>query len=71
MMSSTFPTEGRDPQSILDELAQFGAHDPAFKDGRLWSLVYYLDDDYSAFLGQAYQAYSSANGLNPTAFKSL
>jgi sphinganine-1-phosphate aldolase len=70
-MSSTLPAQGREPQAILDELAQYGVHDPAYKDGRLWSLVYYLDDDYSAFLGQAYQAYSSANGLNPTAFKSL
>jgi len=70
-MTHTLAAHGRDPQSILDELAQYGVHDPAYKDGRLWSLVYYLDDDYSSFLGQAYQAYSSANGLNPTAFKSL
>jgi glutamate/tyrosine decarboxylase-like PLP-dependent enzyme len=33
--------------------------------------VYYLDEEYADFLGQAYQAFSSANGLNPTAFKSL
>ncbi len=39
--------------------------------GRLWSLVYYLDEDYSRFQADAYQAFSSANGLNPTAFKSL
>ncbi len=65
------PAQGRNPQAILDELAQYGLQDPAYKDGRLWSLVYYLDDDYSTFLGQAYQAYAPANGLNPTAFKSL
>ncbi len=70
-MNNTLPEVGREAQLILDELAQFGAHDPAYKDARLWSLVYYLDDDFSTFLGRAYQAYSSANGLNPTAFKSL
>ena len=69
--TATLPLQGRDPQAILDELQQFGVDDPAYRDGRLWSLVYYLDDDYSAFLGQAYQAFASANGLNPTAFKSL
>ena len=70
-MSDTLPDNGRDPQSILDELGRCGAGDPAYKDGRLWSLVYYLDEDYSSFLGQAYQSFSAANGLNPGAFKSL
>ena len=70
-MPDTLPDKGRDPRSILDELGHYGVHDPAYKDGRLWSLVYYLDEQYSNFLGQAYQAFSSANGLNPSAFKSL
>ena len=65
------PPSGRDPQQILQELAGFAAGDPAYKDGRLWSLVYYLGDEHQQFLNQAYQAYSSANGLNPSAFKSL
>jgi len=70
-MTGALPVKGRDPQEILSQLAQFGAHDPLYKQGRLWSLVYYLDDDYHAFQGQAYQQFASANGLNPTAFKSL
>lgn len=56
---------------MLDALRSFGAGDPDFRQGRLWSLVYYLDEAHEEFLGQAYQAYASANGLNPTAFKSL
>ena len=51
--------------------SSFGRHDPNYKDARLWSLVYWLDEPYAEFLGQAYQAYSSANGLNPSVFKSL
>lgn len=70
-MTATLPEHGRDPQQILDQLAGFGAHDPDYKRGRLWSLVYYLDEPYQAFQGQAWQMFASGNGLNPTAFKSL
>ncbi|MCB2039887.1 MAG: aspartate aminotransferase family protein [Rhodoferax sp.] len=70
-MTGTLPDSGRDPQQILSELAQMGADDPNYKQGRLWSLVYYLDESYHAFQGQAWQMYASGNGLNPTAFKSL
>lgn len=65
------PATGRDPQAILADLKRFGADDPAYKDGRLWSLAYYLDEDFHAFQGEAGQLYASANGLNPTAFRSL
>ena len=64
-------TQGRATSDVLADLQAFGAHDPDYKNGRLWSLVYYLDEDYADFQAQAYQAFSSANGLNPTAFKSL
>lgn len=70
-MTGTLPPRGRDAQQILDELSRMGGDDPAYKQGRLWSLVYYLDEPYHAFQGQAYQLFASANGLNPTAFKSL
>ena len=69
--TAALPAQGRDPQEILDQLARFGAHDPQYKDGRLWSLVYYLDEDYHAFQARAYQQFAASNGLNPTAFKSL
>lgn len=67
----TLPTQGRPGAEVLAELRGFGRDDPPYKAGRVWSLVYYLDDELDSFLGQAYQAYASANGLNPTAFKSL
>ncbi|MFZ3220761.1 MAG: aminotransferase class V-fold PLP-dependent enzyme [Rhodoferax sp.] len=63
--------QGRATSEVLADLQAYGAHDPDYKSGRLWSLVYYLDEEYAAFQAQAYQAFSSANGLNPTAFKSL
>jgi len=71
MTGTGLPETGRNPREILAQLGDYGADDPAYRDGRLWSLVYHLNDDLDAFLGQAYQAFASANGLNPTAFKSL
>ena len=70
-MNTSLPQTGRTPAEILAELTGFASQDPNYKAGRLWSLVYYLNDDFEKFLGQAYQAFSSTNGLNPTAFKSL
>jgi glutamate/tyrosine decarboxylase-like PLP-dependent enzyme len=64
-------SHGRATADVLADLQGFGTHDPDYKSGRLWSLVYYLDEEYADFQAQAYQAFSSANGLNPTAFKSL
>jgi glutamate/tyrosine decarboxylase-like PLP-dependent enzyme len=68
---TALPTRGRSREDVLAELRTYSADDPHYKEGRLWSLVYYLDEDYSQFLADAYQEFSSANGLNPTAFKSL
>jgi sphinganine-1-phosphate aldolase len=71
IMIHALPDHGRPPEDILQELRSFGRYDPSYEDARLWSLVYWLDESYAEFLGQAYQAYSSANGLNPSVFKSL
>ena len=70
-MKTALPTRGRATAAVLADLKEFGAQDPNYKEGRLWSLVYYLDEDYADFMGDAYREFSSANGLNPTAFKSL
>ncbi|HYF43103.1 MAG TPA: aspartate aminotransferase family protein [Ramlibacter sp.] len=68
---SGLPEEGRSREEVLAALKAFAADDPDYKAGRLWSLVYWLGEEHDAFLGEAYQSFSSANGLNPTAFKSL
>ncbi len=70
-MRNTLPENGRKPAEVLEELKGFGAEDPDYKHSRVWSLVYYLDDNLKKFLAEAYQSYASANGLNPLAFKSL
>ncbi len=65
------PEQGRAPDEVLQQLQDYGRDDPAYKDARLWSLVYWLDPAHDEFLNRAYHAYASANGLNPGAFKSL
>ncbi len=70
-MHSAMPDKGRDSAQILDELEAFKEEDPKYKDGRVWSLVYYLDEDHAGFLKESYHRYACENGLNPGAFKSL
>jgi sphinganine-1-phosphate aldolase len=65
------PDMGQDSADILQQLDAFKEHDPNYKDGRVWSLVYYLNEDHSDFLKESYHRFACENGLNPTAFKSL
>lgn len=70
-MNNNVPQKGRPFEEILKELDSFGNNDPKYKEAKTWSLVYYLNEEYTQFLNDAYSKYFSANGLNPTAFKSL
>jgi glutamate/tyrosine decarboxylase-like PLP-dependent enzyme len=46
-------------------------HDVRWRDGKVWSLVFHAGDDVAAVAKDAYVAFFSENGLNPTAFPSL
>ena len=70
-MTQALPEHGRPADEVLQQLQDYGRDDPHYQDARLWSLVYYLDPAHADFLAKAYHSYSSANGLNPSAFKSL
>lgn len=65
------PDQGCDSDEILARLEAFKEHDPQYKEGKVWSLVYYLDEQHSGFLKEAYHRFACENGLNPGAFKSL
>ena len=71
MTHTTIPEHGRNFDTVLSDLKSFGQKDPDYKEGKTWSLVYYLDETFSNFLNDAGKLYASANGLNPMAFKSL
>ncbi len=70
-MHQAMPDDGHASSDILQQLEAFKAEDPNYKDGKVWSLVYYLDEDHSEFLKNSYHSFACENGLNPTAFKSL
>ncbi|MBU0972798.1 MAG: aspartate aminotransferase family protein [Proteobacteria bacterium] len=65
------PEKGRSKEAVLEEMRTFGKNDPDYKNGKTWSLVYYLGEEYAQFLNEAGQMYASSNGLNPMAFQSL
>ena len=71
MTHQSLPETGRDPDEILQQLKSFASDDPNYKDGRIWSLVYHIDEAHDDFAAAAYRQYASANGLNPAAFQSL
>ena len=71
MNNNKLPKNGRSKDDIISALKEYGTQDPAYKDGRTWSLVYYLGEEHTSLLQDAYNMYFSANGLNPMAFKSL
>lgn len=65
------PAQGRDKDTILDELSKLHLKDLPWKEGRAWSMVYHVDDDHLKLLTQAYSSFFSENYLNPFAFQSL
>lgn len=65
------PMNGRKHNEILTEMRSFGRDDANYKEGRTWSLVYYLGKEHTDFLKEAFGTYFSENALNPMAFNSL
>jgi len=70
-LSIMIPEKGRKRKDILKDLESFATNDPAYKQLRTWSLVYYLGEEHSGLLLDAYGKFLSANGLNPAVFQSL
>ncbi|MFA6034419.1 MAG: aminotransferase class V-fold PLP-dependent enzyme, partial [Myxococcota bacterium] len=71
MTTCRIPEHGVDKADVLGALNKFKNGDADWKGGKVWSLVYHLDDDYSKFLKEAYGVFFSENGLSPIAFPSL
>jgi hypothetical protein len=57
-MSKHIPMPEHDSEAILASLEAFKARDPEYKDGKVWSLVYYLDEQHSSFLKESYHRYA-------------
>jgi glutamate/tyrosine decarboxylase-like PLP-dependent enzyme len=58
-------------QEVLRQVAEIGAKDLNWKQGRAFSLAYYAGSDVQEVADQALAMYASTNGLNADAFPSL
>ncbi len=65
------PARGIDPGTLLETMKQRRVADANWRQGKVWSLVYYLGEEHQRLLEQAYTLYFSENFLNPMAFRSL
>ena len=67
----TIPMVGRAREILLAEMQDLRCDDVRYREGRTWSLVYYVDPSHHDFLEQAHNTFFAENALNPMAFKSL
>ena len=65
------PSQGRDAGEVLAELETFKVDDKDFRNGRVFGLVFHVDDALEHVLTAAHDAYLWHNALNPNAFPSL
>ncbi len=69
--SKSIPEVGEDPDHILQQICEMKQHDVRWKEGRVWSLVYYAGEEHDALLKSASNEMFGSNFLNPFAFQSL
>lgn len=65
------PSKGMAREEVLRRLERCKEGDANYKQSRTWSLVYYLGEEHSEFLAEAFAMYMDGNALNPMAFQSL
>ena len=65
------PETGQDKGALLREMKAARAHDVRWREGRVFSLVFYAGEDVHQVAQAAYEMFFSENALNPTAFPSL
>lgn len=70
-MPKSLPKSKRTKDEVLAELRGLRSEDARWKEGRTFSLVYYVDDEHSRLLKEAYGEFMAENGLSPLAFPSL
>ena len=63
--------EGMSPESVFARLAELQVDDVRWREGRVFSLVYYAGADVLAVAEEAYRRYATENALNTDAFPGL
>lgn len=65
------PLSGKPGDELLEEMRALTSLDVDWKNGRIWSLVYFAGDDVARILKEVYSLFFYTNGLSPMAFRSL
>ncbi len=65
------PEKGLPKADLLAAMREMKARDAPWREGKVFSMVYYVDDDLTDVLKEASALFFSENALNPTAFPSI
>jgi len=68
---SQIPAKGRGTSELLGEMRALAKADAAWREGRVFCLVYDGGQEHEQVLREAHGLFFAENGLNPMAFKSL
>lgn len=68
---ASLPRKKSNRANVLSALKKARGKDVNWKDGKVFSLVFYPGEEIYSLLQEAYQMFFSENGLNPSAFPSL
>jgi sphinganine-1-phosphate aldolase len=66
-----FPKSGRSKDSLFKTMKTLKEKDVNWRDGQVFSLVFYAGDEVLEVIKEAHAMFMSENGLNPGAFPSL
>jgi sphinganine-1-phosphate aldolase len=69
--SLSLPPKGLPKKEVLGAMQAARDHDIHWQQGRVFGLVYHINEEIDELLKEAYTMFFSENGLNPTAFPSI
>ena len=61
----------REKSALISEMKALASGDAAWREGKVFALVYHAGEEHEALLKEAHGVFFSENGLNPMAFQSL
>jgi len=67
----SLPAKGLPPEDVLKMMESYRSKDAHWREGKTWSLVYFVNEAHTEFLKKAHNLFFSENALNPLAFQSL
>ena len=65
------PEKGKPHEELLTEMRALQGGDADWRNGKIFSLVYFAGDDVAELLKETYAAFIYTNGLSVSAFPSL